>query len=67
MLKSIKPLISKETLWKPHALLLLGDYFVFNKEYFKAKEFYTQILSLKNLHKEMYEIARSRLILITND
>ena len=67
LLKSIKPLMNNETLWKPHALLLLGDYFVFNKEYLKAEEFYVQILSLKNLQKEMYEIARSRLVLIAND
>ena len=67
LLKTIKPLMNKETLWKPHALLLLGDYFVFNKEYLKAEEFYVQILSLKNLQKEMYEIARSRLVLVAND
>ena len=43
LLQSIKPLINTNTLWKPHALLLLGDYFVFKKEYLKAKEFYIQI------------------------
>ena len=29
LLESLKPLINEETLWKPHALLLLGDYFIF--------------------------------------
>ena len=48
-------------------LLLLGDYFASKKEYLKAKEFYVQILSLKNLHKELYNQARSQLIFITND
>ena len=67
LLEALKPLINVETLWKPHALLLLGDYFVSKKEYLKAKEFYMQILSLKNLHKELYEQARSQLVLITND
>ena len=67
LLESLKPLISEETLWKSHALLLLGDYFVFTKEYLKAKEFYMQILSSKNLHKEMYERARLRLIFIANE
>jgi len=37
------------------------------KEYVKAKEFYMQVLSLKNLHKELYDQARSQLILVTND
>ena len=67
LLDAVKPLISTETVWKPHALLLLGDYFASKKEYLKAKEFYVQILSLKNLHKELYNQARSQLIFITND
>ena len=67
LLDAVKPLINTETVWKPHALLLLGDYFASKKEYLKAKEFYVQILSLKNLHKELYNYARSQLIFITND
>ena len=67
LLDVVKPLINTETVWKPHALLLLGDYFASKKEYLKAKEFYVQILSLKNLHKELYNHARSQLIFITND
>ena len=66
LLEALSPLINTETLWKPHALLLLGDYFVSKREYLKAKEFYIQILALKNLHKELYEQARSQLMLITN-
>ena len=67
LLEAVKPLISTETVWKPHALLLLGDYFASKKEYLKAKEFYMKILSLKNLHKELYNRARSQLIFITNE
>ena len=67
LLEIVKPLTNTDTVWKPHALLLLGDYFASKKEYLKAKEFYKQILSLKNLHKEMYEHARYQLISITND
>ena len=67
LLDTVKPLISTETVWKPHALLLLGDYFASKKEYLKAKEFYVQILSLKNLHQELYNQARSQLIFIAND
>ena len=67
LLDAVKPLINTETVWKPHALLLLGDYFASKKEYLKAKEFYVQILSLKNLHNELYNHARSQLIFIAND
>ena len=67
MVENTKQLINTNTLWKPHALLLLGDYFVSRKQYLKAKEFYVQVLSLKNLNMELYEQARSKLLLITND
>ena len=67
LLNGIKPLLNTENLWKPHALLLLGDYFVSKKEYLKAKEFYTQVLYIKNLQKDLYDQARSQLVFITND
>ena len=67
MVENAKQLINTNTLWKPHALLLLGDYFSSKKQYLKAKEFYVQILSLQNLNIELYEQARSQLLVITND
>ena len=67
LLSDIQPLLNTETLWKPHALLLMGDYFVAKKEYLKAKEFYTQILLINNLQKDFYDQVISKLIFITND
>ena len=67
LIELLKPLINTETIWRPHALLLLGDYFVSKQEFLKAKEFYTRILSLQNLNKKMYERARVQLELIAND
>ena len=67
LLEGIKPLLNTETLWKPHALLLLGDYFVSKQEYLKAKEFYIQVLSINNLQKDLYDQARLQLSFIKND
>ena len=67
LLSDIQPLLNTETLWKPHALLLMGDYFSAKKEYIKAKEFYTQILLIKNLQKDFYDQVISKIIFITND
>ena len=68
LLKGIKPLLNtEETLWKPHALLLLGDYFMSKGEYLKAREFYLQILSISNLHQGLYHQAKSQLQFIAND
>ena len=67
LLAELKPLLNKETLWRPHALLLLGDYFVSKKEYVKAKEFYIEILSINNLQRDLYDQAKSQLAFLSND
>ena len=67
LIEDTKELINTETLWKPHALLLLGDFFATKKESIKAKEFYSKILSIQNLNQEMYELSRSRIISLSND
>ena len=67
MLKSINPLLSTETFWKPHGLLLLGDYYVSKGEYIKAKEFYQKIFTINNLHNDLYDHARYQLAIISNE
>ena len=67
LLESIRPLLNTETLWKPHGLLLLGDYFVSKGEYIKAIEFYQEIFTINNLQKNLYDHARSQLAIISNE
>ena len=67
MLMSIKPLLNTETFWKPHGLLLLGDYFVSKGEYIKAIEFYQKIFTINNLHMNLYDHARFQLAIISNE
>jgi len=67
LLETIKPLINTDTLWKPHALLLLGDYFMSKGEKIKATEFYQKILSINNLHKDLYDQAKSQLVIINHE
>ena len=66
LLENIKPLLNSDTLWKPHALILAGDFFVSKKEFLKAKDFYTQFLSIKNLEKDLYDHTFYQLSLIAN-
>ena len=67
-LKEIRPLLNnKETIWKGHALMLIGDFYFSRSEYIKAKDFYTQILTIKNLQSELYDQAKMKLVNIAND
>ena len=66
LLNNLKPLLNSDSLWRPHVILFLGDFFTSKKEYLKSKDFYNQILSMKNLHQDFYYKANSRLALISN-
>ena len=67
LLEDLKFLLNSTSLWRPHALLLLGDYYVEKKQYLKAREFYLQILSIKNLHKDFYDQAKTQISIISNE
>ena len=67
LLETIKPLLNTDTLWKAHGLKLLGDYFMSKGENIKAIEFYQQILSINDLHKDLYDQARSQLVAIAHE
>ena len=68
LLEELKPLLnSEDSVWRAHALLLLGDIYFSKKEYIKAKDFFTQIFAIKNLRPELYNEAKSKLAFISND
>ena len=68
LLEETKTLLNnEESVWRAHTLLLLGDFYFSRKEYIKAKDFYIQTLSIKNLHPDLYVQANSRLAFIADD
>ena len=68
LLEETKSLLnSEESVWKAHALLLLGDFYFSKKEFMKAKDFYIQILYKKDLQPDLYNHAKSKLAFITDD
>ena len=68
LLEEIKPLLYNErSIWKVHALLLLGDFYYSRNEYKKARDFYVQIISMKNLQQDLYDQAKLKLVLISDD
>tara|TARA_B100000029_G_scaffold494183_1_gene557608 strand:+ start:2231 stop:2878 length:648 start_codon:yes stop_codon:yes gene_type:complete len=62
-----KTIISSNSIWKPHVLLLFGDYFVSKKEYIKAREFYQKVIAIKDINQELYDQAALQLRIISND
>ena len=67
LLADIYPIIKSDNVWKPHALLLMGDYYLSKKEYIKSIDFYNQILTMKNIHQDFYYKANSRLTFVSNE
>ena len=62
MIEILKPVINSESFWKPHSLLLLGDYFLFKGERQKAKYFYSQILTSQKTNKNIFNQAQQRIL-----
>ena len=61
LLKILKPIINSESIWKSQALYLMAEYFYSNDEKQKSKEFFNQILLLKNGNQELKTEAQKRL------
>ena len=61
LLDILKPLLNSKSIWKSHALYLLGEYFYFKNEKQKSKEFFTQILNTINANQDIIKEARKRL------
>ena len=63
-LMDLQPLLSSNSIWKPHALLLAGDYFLSKEEFQKAKEFYIQLIAINNLQQNIFDKAKYQLSII---
>jgi len=61
LLKILNPIINSESIWKSHALYLLGEYFYSKNEDQKAREFYNEILTLSNANSNIKLESQKRL------
>ena len=62
LITQLKPLINSKSIWKSHALHLLGEYFYYKKEKKKSKEFFEQIVNLENANLEIKNEAKKRIL-----
>ena len=61
LLNILNPLIKSKSVWKSHALYLMAEFFYSKNEMQKSKEFFNQILNLKNANQEIQLEAQKRL------
>ena len=61
LLMMLSPIINSKSVWKSHALFLLGEYFYSQSQNQKAKEFFNQIISLDNSNQDLRLQAEKRL------
>ena len=61
LLNILKPLINSQSVWKSHALYLIGEYFYVQNQNQKAKEFFNQIIALESSNLDIKLQAEKRL------
>ena len=61
LLNILNPVIKSESIWKPHALYLMAEYYFAKKEKQKSKEFLEQLVSLENISSKIKLEAQKRL------
>jgi len=61
LINLLSPIINSKSIWKSHALYLLGEYFYFKNEKQKSKEFFSQIINLENANSDLKRESQKRL------
>ena len=61
LLNILKPLLNSNSVWKSHALLLMGDFFYSKGEKKKSKEFYLKITNLKLVNQNILLKAQKKI------
>ena len=61
LIQILNPIINSESVWKSHALLLMAEYYYSKGEKEKSKEFFQNILNLKNKNQMILVEAQKRI------
>ena len=61
LIKILNPVLNSESIWKPHALYLLAEYFYSKGEKQKSREFFQNILDIENVDQNILIKAQKRI------
>ena len=60
LLNILNPVIKSKSIWKPHALYLMAEYYLAKNQKQKSKEFFNQIVILENISSKIKFKAQKR-------
>ena len=61
LLKILNPILKSQSIWKPHSLLLMSDYFYANGNPNKSKQFLREIVNSEKINNKVKIEAQKRL------
>ena len=61
LLNILNPVIKSDSIWKPHALYLMAEFYFSKNEKQKSKEFLEKLISLENINDKIKLEAQKRL------
>ena len=61
LLNILNPIIKSESMWKPHALYLMAEFYLSKNQKQKSKDFFNQITIIENLTPKMKSEVQRRL------
>jgi len=61
LLNILNPIIGSKSVWKPHTLFLMGEYFYSKGEKEKARSFFDEILTLKDINNDIVTETQKRI------
>ena len=61
LIKILNPIINSDSIWKPHALYLMAEFFYFKNEKQKSKEFFEKIMSDEKSNLSIKKQVQKRL------
>ena len=61
MLNILNPLIKSDSIWKPHSLYLMAEYYLAKNQKQKSEEFFNQLIELENISSKIKLKAQKRL------
>ena len=61
LLEILNPILKSKSVWKSHGLLLMADYFEYNNNLIKSKDFLEEIVNYELVNNEIKIEAERRL------